>query len=359
MTPFRRGKRWKLYVPRESGGVVERACGTTDAKLAKAMGRMIDDLADRLQWPILRAIDEGIVTVAQTYTAYVGNRLDRLIADAQAPVATTLVDGWLATMSVAPRTLKAYRQKITRLLPDGMRLTAMSSGWIADTIAQLPFTSGTRQQYLHVFTLFLDYAVAHRYLPANPGRERALVRRPKSNKPRAVWKDIADDLALVNAAREPLRSFFALVHATGAERDAALAIRRKDIDLTAATVHIPGTKTATRDRRGVPIESWALPMLKAHCAGLLPDAPLFPTLSREIVNRAHVAARTVAKLDGYQLRDARHSYAVRALLRGEPLWKVSKWLGHSNVAITAKVYTQFGLDEAMESLGRGIALASK
>ena len=60
-----------------------------------------------------------------------------------------------------------------------------------------------------------------------------------------------------------------------------------------------------------------------------------------------MAARTVAKLAGYQLRDARHSYAIRALLRGEPLWKVSKWLGHSNMAITAKVYAQFDLDDAL------------
>jgi integrase len=252
-----------------------------------------------------------------------------------------------------------YRQKIESLLPVGLRLSAMSAGWIADTIARLPHSSGTRQQYLHVLSLFLDYAVAHGYIASNPARERALVRRPRTNKPRAVWKDTPADLALVNAAPEPYRSYFALVHATGAERDAALAMVRRDIDLATNTVHIPGTKTATRDRRGVPLEAWAVPILAAHCRGLLPDAPLFPTITRSQVNRAHIAARTVAKLGGYQLRDARHSYAVRALLRGEPLWKVSKWLGHSNVAITAKVYTQFGLDEALEALGRSSARVAK
>lgn len=352
MSPFRRGKFWSLYVPRQSGGVVQRACGTTDAKLARAMGRMIDTLADQRRWDVLVAIDAKTITVGEAYDAFVMNGLDALLARAQATTLDTYRAQWLATLTQAPRTQAAYRQKIEALVADGMRSSELTAGWITDTIAALPHSPGTKKQYLHVLSLFLDYLVGHRVLASNPVHQRGLVRRPKNNKPRKLWKDAADDLRLVNAAPEPFRSYFALVHGSGAERDAALAMRRRDVDTKTWLLHIPGTKTETRDRTGVPLEAWAQPIVAAHCTGLLPDAPLFPGLDSRSVNRAHQEARTAAKLDGYQLRDARHSYAIRALLRGEPLWKVSKWLGHANMAITAKVYAQFNLDDALEALGR-------
>jgi integrase len=347
MSLFRRGKYWSLYVPRESGGVVQRSTGTTDAKLAAKMGRMVDQLADVRRWDVLQAIDAKRVTVAQCYDAFVYNRLDALLADASAESLSVWVDQWVKTLAQSARTQTGYTQKIRAMIPDGMKSSALTAGWITDTIAALPHSPGTKKQYLHVLSLFVDYLVGHRVMPLNPIHQRGLVRRPKNNKPRKVWKTEAEDRRLVDCAPSPFREYFALVHASGAERDAALAMTRRDVDTATWLLHIPGTKTETRDRTGVPLETWARAILRPFLKGLLPDAPLFPGLSRRAVNVAHQEARTAAKLPGYQLRDARHSYAIRALLRGEPLWKVSKWLGHSNMAITAKVYTQFDLDDAL------------
>lgn len=347
MSPFRRGKYWSLYVPRESGGVVQRSTGTTDKKLADKMGRMIDQLADVRRWDVLSAIDAKRVTVAQCYDAFCINRLDGLMADASAESLSVRRDQWIATLSQSARTQVGYTQKIKALIPDGLKSSTLTAGWITDTIAALPHSPGTKKQYLHVLSLFVDYLVGHRVLPSNPVHQRGLVRRPKNNKPRRVWKTEAEDRALVDKAPSPFREYFALVHGSGAERDAALAMVRRDVDTTTWLLHIPGTKTETRDRTGVPLEKWAHAILLPYLKRLLPDAPLFPTLDNYAVNRAHVTAREAAKLAGYQLRDARHSYAIRALLRGEPLWKVSKWLGHSNMAITAKVYAQFDLDDAL------------
>jgi integrase len=355
MSPFRRGAYWSLYIPRRSGGVVQRATGTTDAAMAKKMGRMVDTLRDTRRWDVLEAIDAKMVTVGEVYDAYAMNGLDALMARARTVDLATLVEPWLASLQRAPRTLQAYRGKVTALVGESLPASTVTEGWVVDTIAALPYTGTTKGMYLAVLTLFLDYAVAHRVLPTNPARNRALVKRPKPNAPRTVWKSAADDLRLVNAAPEPFRSFFALVHGTGAERDAALRMLRRDVDLTAWTVHIPGTKRGSRDRKGVPVDAWARPIVAAHCAGLLPDAPLFAGLRRSVVNNAHVAARTAAKLDGYELRDSRHSFAVRHLLAGVPLWKVSKWLGHTTVKTTAEVYTRFDIEAAQAMLG---ALAS-
>jgi integrase len=352
MSPFRRGKYWSLYIPRRSGGVVQRATGTMDPTLAKRMGRMVDVLQDTRRWDVLEAMDAKRVTVGAVYDAYVMNALDALMATLAAeavPDALDFVDRWVATLRKAPRTVAAYEQKVRTLLGAGVKVSALTAGWLADRLAQLAFTPATVRQYAHAFSLFARYLRGHGLIATNPVTD---VELPKGTNKRAVWKTEAEDRRLVDCAPEPCRTFFALVHSTGAERDAALSMVRANVDLTAGTVHIPGTKNRNRDRKGVPIEPWALPILAAHCRGLLPDAPLFPTLTRRDVGAAHMAARTAAKLPGYQLRDGRHSYAVRAILRGEPIWKVSKWLGHANIGITATVYTQFDLEAAQAELNQ-------
>jgi integrase len=352
MSPFKRGKYWSLYVPRQSGGVVQRSTGTTDANLAKRMGRMLDTLHDQRRWDVLRLIDRKAVTVGQAWDAYQRNGLDQLVAcasKAEEPDALDFVYSWVRTMRGAVRTRVSYEQKVRTLLGEGVRLSDLTAGWLMDRLAELPHGAATVRQYAHAFSVFARYLVAHRQLSSNPVDTVPL---PKGTKKRTVWKSAAEDRRLVDAAPDPFRSYFALVHATGAERDAALAMVRRDLDLTAAVAHIPGTKNANRDRKGVPIEAWAVPILAAYCRGMLPDAPLFPTLNRRAVNQAHIDARTAAKLPGYQLRDARHSYAVRAILRGEPIWKVSKWLGHANIGITASVYAAFDLEAALTELNR-------
>lgn len=350
MSPFQRGAYWSLYVPRRSGGVVQRATGTTDKKLADRMGRMIDTLADQRRWDVLEALDRKVVSVGQVWDAYCMNALDTMMAtaaEAAAPDVLDYVPAWLKTVKRAPRTVAAYEQKVRALVPDGLKLSALTMGWVSDRLATLPHTAATVRQYAHALGLFCRYLKGHRLITENPVRDVLL---PKGTNKRAVWKSEADDRRLVDAAPAPFRAYFALVHSTGAERDAALAMVRSDLDLPNATCHVPGTKNKNRDRKGVPIEPWALPILREHVRGLLPDAPLFPTLTRRAVNAEHVAARTAAKLPGYQLRDSRHSYAVRAILRGEPIWKVSKWLGHANIGITASVYAAFDLEAAQAEL---------
>lgn len=353
MSPFKRGRYWSIYIPRQSGGVVQRSTGTTDANLAKRMGRMVDTLKDQRRWDVLEAIDSQQVRVGDVWDAFCGNALDAMLAAANAaaePVALEYVDRWVRTMKLATLTVVSYEQKVRAMLgEDGPRMSELTSGWVMDRLADLDMTPATVRQYAHAFSKFCQYLVAHRMIEQNPVKSIPL---PRGTGKRTTWKSEADDLKLVNAAPEPFRSYFALVHATGAERDAALAMVRADLDLTGATCHIPGTKNKNRDRKGVPIEPWALPILSRHVQGLMPDAPLFPTLTNRAVNVEHLAARTAAKLAGYQLRDARHSYAVRAILRGEQIWKVSKWLGHANIGITASVYAHFELEDALSELNR-------
>ena len=59
-----------------------------------------------------------------------------------------------------------------------------------------------------------------------------------------------------------------------------------------------------------------------------------PTLAQPAQDAADAATRLEAM-------DGRHSYAIRAILRGAPIADVSEWLGHSSLATTYNTYVHF------------------
>lgn len=65
---------------------------------------------------------------------------------------------------------------------------------------------------------------------------------------------------------------------------------------------------------------------------------LFEGLSLDAISRAHKRATKKAKVKNYWLRDGRHSYAIRAILRGAAIADVSEWMGHATLATTYNTY---------------------
>jgi hypothetical protein len=68
-------------------------------------------------------------------------------------------------------------------------------------------------------------------------------------------------------------------------------------------------------------ERWAIPRIRAWCTSLDADALLFPGIKPSVLTEAHARACKAANVSEYWLHDARHSFAIRALLGGEPLWE--------------------------------------
>ena len=348
---FLRHGRYYLHVPVAGKPHVQRATGTTNKAVAKRMKAMLDDLHHARRWDALALITSGTATMGALYDAWGAHAVDAFVGRVASPRWATMVDGWLRTLEIGAATKTAYRRQVAAVLPDGARVSDITPGGLRDAFAALPVSSGTRTTYYAAVSGFLHYLVAHDLLAAHPMAEKSKVPRPKKGKPRTTWMTTAEDERLCLGAPSPLREFFALVHSTGAERNAALAMTRADVDLDRWEVHIPGTKTNTRDRHGIPVDAWARPILAPFVRAVL-RGPLFPTLTRWVVNRGHVEARQGAGLLGYQLRDARHSVAIRWLVADAvPIWEVGERLGHTDASMAIKVYTKTVLREAAKRLG--------
>lgn len=119
---------------------------------------------------------------------------------------------------------------------------------------------------------------------------------------------------------------------TGARPSEPLAVTWQDI--TADTVHIPGTKTKGSDR--------VLPMSQElrQLLGQIPgsDNRLFP-YTYQIVYK-HFKKYVLPKLSfEMTLKDFRHTFATRCAESGVNMRTLQKWMGHSKIETTARYYT--------------------
>lgn len=362
MAPFRRGKAGIQWIYIQTGpGSKQISTGTTDARLARQIDAMCKQLADDKQFELLRALvsKPRKLTVDRLWDAYRKKALDTLRAELTAVRLESYKAGFTAdAQAKAPVTWAEQVAAVTWLLERVRFAHELRPGRIRDLLNQVGGTGGTKRHKLYAWSAFCRYLVAQEVLPANPCADRDLVPRPPKAKKRTTWHPQEVDQAICDRLEGDVRITAVICAATAADRSTVQRLRVRDVHLLAPGVvpekakglehriDLPGTKTDTRDRKGVRIEPWAVPILRAWMKGKLPTAPLVAPVGLQTITNQWRAAANAEGHAGYWLRDTRHSYGCRAILAGYPLWEVSKWLGHANEAITADIYTQFDYEVA-------------
>lgn len=381
MAPFRRaGGYFALYVP-TGPGYKQISTGTTDPRMARRIEAMLQQLKNQKDFELLRALvtKPKRLHLDTLWMAYQNNQLEELRARLRAAVLAEFLPGWKRdAQQNAPAAWADQVRQVTRLLGNmGPTLPALqhthelTPGTIRDRLNALGVSPGTARHYLYALSSFCSYLVAHKVMATNPCRDADAVPRPKKSGKRTVWKPVEVDQDLVARASGVDRIAFALCAATGADRASTLAIQVKHLRLLPVGIQpdpakslehridIPGTKTDGRDRKGVRIEPWAVPLLREAIAGRGAEEYLVTGCTADTLSRHWKLVATAAGHADYWLRDTRHSYGVRAILAGYPLWEVSKWLGHANEAITAGIYCQFDYEVARLVLAGTITPAAK
>jgi integrase len=144
---------------------------------------------------------------------------------------------------------------------------------------------------------------------------------------------------------------------------AGLRVRRVDtdrhrIDVQETVINLGGerhedTPKSEDSRRSVPIPPPVAKMLADHVAAhdLGPDDYVFGQADGSAMNmpafyRTEFRKGTeAAGLVGLRFHDLRHTYASLMAHHGEDIHRVSKWMGHSTIAITADLYTHLFEDD--------------
>lgn len=356
MTPFPRGKagNLSLYLPRESGGFTQRSTKTTDAKLVKTYEAAVHWLQTQTPpaWDIIDALADKRLTWSQVVALHASGRASlapvraKLGDVALAPLLPAFRAAWLAD-GKQPRTLDNYEREIGAYLATYPMRSDFTADHVQAHLRGLTITPGSRRKHLYALRAFERFLLETKVLA-----QLALVsiRTPKKNAPRLRYETAAIDAKITAAVPERYRPAVALIHATGADVSSVLLMRGRDLDVARLVCHIPGTKTAKRFRHDIPIEAWAAPHL-ASLRTVLPDALLFPGMTRHALSFQHARAREAVQVTGYTLRDARHTIAVMMRRRGDSFEAIAARLGNS-VYQCVTVYAAFTADDTAAALAR-------
>ncbi len=358
-TLYLRGKTFFVGVRTRSGKWIKRTTGTRDKSVARNMSRMLDDLGakGKRAWDLLDAIERGNLTVPRLYDAYAAEQLGALREQLADVDLEPLVNDWLRVIGsrVSCDTLAHYRLCVRSLLPEGERCprSSVTHARIGLWLASQPVGPSTKRKYHAAASSFFAYARDIGTLARNPMRD---VKAPSPAPARMRYLEQADVLHLVEAQERPYNFVSALLHGTGMEVSVALSLKRRDVDMQRREVRAKGTKTKARDRI-VKVAEWAWPIVEKHVALLTPNAALFPGINRWTASDKHREACKALEIEDYQLKDSRHTYAVRAIRAGAPFEVVAQQLGHADTTMVVRVYGRFKPTEQERTEWERIAAA--
>jgi len=338
-----RGKFWSVNIPTQGRGWTRRTTGTADKSVAKAMGRMIDDLGPggKRAWEFLSPIAEGTLSVPELFDAYRMGSLDTLRERRNDVDLEQFVEPWLKVLGAlrSKDTRDHYRLYVRSLVPGGKRFprSSLTHALLSDWLSSRPVGKSTKRKYHAALSSFCEYLKAVGVLQRNPMRE---VKAPDPGNARMRYLELAEVERLIAALPHPYNVLSALLHGTGMEVSVAIGLQRRDFDSSRREVRAKGTKTRARDRIAK-VSEWAWPMVERYISLLTPNAPVFPGINRWTASDKHREACKALEIEDYQLKDSRHTYAVRAIRAGASFEVVARQLGHANTTMAVKVYARF------------------
>lgn len=266
------------------------------------------------------------------------NKINKLLENSMNASTPYKLHGWLEEWftvfkppTLSKKWLDVLRCNINRLkalLPD-KPLTDYEPQEFATVLYSIPM-SYTRSTCYNILRTAYNQAIMLGYILFNPMDGVPEIKHYRK-KGRALTIDEQRQFLQIieNNPRKPLYMFYLL---TGCRCAEALTLCWSDIDYEAKRIHIHGTKTPKADRY--------IPLFPQICAILNEMSHNGEILFPYTPNGVNGHFRRIKRKHGltFRLHDLRHTFATRCIESGISIFTVSKWLGHTNVNTTAKVY---------------------
>lgn len=309
------------------------------------------------------------------------------------------LDAWLAGKhALKPKTLALYTDVTNNyLVPQigGIRLLQLRAQHLDRMYAAIshgrrgrPLSPSTIRRIHAVLRSALNTAVKRRLLPYSPAEHIELA--PENPKRPRPWTPDQCRAFLAATADDRLAGLYELMLVTGIRRGEAIGLRWEDVDLDGGALlvvqqitevrgrSVVGTPKTKRGTRLVPIDDGTVALLRRHreaqeadrlawgpawhANGLVFTKENGLPLRPEYATRHFQALAARAGLPAIRLHDLRHTSASLALAAGVDLKVVSDRLGHSQIAVTADLYTHVnrGLGrQAAEQLATALRAGSQ
>lgn len=193
-------------------------------------------------------------------------------------------------------------------------------------------------------TIRTDLALLRACLRWRYGEDAPAMWLPPASPPRERWLTKPEANKLVEAAKSPhIKLFLILGLATGARAAAILDLTWDRVDFHHGTINFrpPGRQQTNKRRTVVPINKRAREALEeAHRAALTDHVIEY---NGKPVTAVKKAIQRLSKETGIAVSPhvLRHTCAVWMAQADVPMQKISQYLGHTSLAMTASVYARY------------------
>lgn len=354
---FRRKGRsiWMVKVPTlkpDGEPWVDRTTTTKDRVTAHKMQAAINAIAT-MQPPPRDVVDrlvDGTLTVPAFFALHTETKGDLRAMRARLDDVDLepMVEPFYEALrgKVSDDTRDHYKAAIRTLLPEGkkyLRSQLLTQGAVQAWLDKKTTTPSTIRKHGVAMSRFADWLERSGVLQEDVMRR---VELPPPSPPRINFLETADAQRLAEAQPSPYCELSALLAGTAIDVSTALQLRRRDVEVDRKRIRAAGTKAHARDRI-VRVADWAWPFVQKLIADKLPDALLFAEITdRFVAGDVHREAIAVLEKEspvfkGYWMKDARHTWAVRAMRAGVPLEVMVRQMGHANGTLIVTTYGRF------------------
>lgn len=254
------------------------------------------------------------------------------------------VERFFQEIRVKPSTQRCYRSNSRTLGPifDALYLDQITKRVIAEFVSarkRTKVTDTTIRRDLAFLSVVCATAQRWSWLDTNPVTASGGKRGLRESRPRTRFLTLAEFERLLAAASPSLRPAIILAVETGMRREELFGLMVSAIDLHRREAHLEKTKTSAPRR--VPLSDKAVTTIK----NLLDDparprsAYLFCKDDGSRFNdmkKGFAATCRRAKVANLRWHDLRHTFASWFVQRGGDLYKLSRILGHTSLAMTSR-----------------------
>ncbi len=232
--------------------------------------------------------------------------------------------------------VKMFKELFGRRYIDDLKYTDAEK-WLNERVANGKAIN-TINRDMKPLKWIMDYAVTKGYLKINPFKE---LKELKGGNIRVRWMTEQEIHLLVNSAKtlgdSDLIDIIIVGLNTGFRKGNLERLTARDVSNNRLTA----SKTKSGKPYDVPISPALVPTLKRliaeHPTGVLLDSKGLDLRFREVAKYAGLYHDKHDPLN-VTIHTLRHTFAALYLKRGGDIYKLSKLLGHSSIAITEKVY---------------------
>lgn len=278
----------------------------------------------------------------------------------------TVIDEYLdyCKDKIKKQTLKSRETLIKKIkeIAINVPINQLDHKYFFHLFEKLNDKKGMRRLIKSYISLTLDYCKINYNLKTNPCREYKLPKLKEDNinndfnETDKIWtiEDFNEFLEIVDTMKEDTKikykALFVLLYFTGMRIGEALALTKKDIDLKNKVVYVTKTRIYTNEdnspktkssRRKIELDDYTVEILNDYisCLPKINNFRLFNTY--ETVKSNFKLLLNKSNLKPISLHGFRHSHASLLINLGVNIVDISKRLGHSNPAMTLKIYSHF------------------